>query len=113
MSGHYIFVPKRDQVDGDSATWAGPKECLWEGPPHMFTKFPLHHIYGQFVPKDQLSHLSSFFKQALDITAASWSDLTNELAARRDEGCQDFAPIFDLYKYLHGMKAFAFVDNMR
>lgn len=79
----------------------------------MITKFPLQHIYEQFVAEDQLFHLSNFFKHALDITAACWSDLTDELAARRDKGFQDFAPIFDLYKYLHDMNIFAFVDNIR
>ncbi|KAJ6128191.1 hypothetical protein N7471_009408 [Penicillium samsonianum] len=111
--GKYIYVPKLDEDDDDFAVWASPERCLWEGPLNMITKFPLQHLYGQFVPRDQLLQLSTFFKQALGITAASWSDVTAELAARRDEGFQQFTPIFDFYNYLTDMKDLVFVDDIR
>lgn len=79
----------------------------------MITKFPLQHLYGQFVPRDQLFQLSTFFKQALGITATSWSDVTAELAARRDDDFQEFTTIFDFYNYLNDMKDLVFVDDIR
>lgn len=109
----YIYVPKLDEDDDDIAVWASPERCLWEGPLNLITKFPLQHLYGQFVPRDKLFQLSTFFKQALGITAASWSDVTAELAARRDDDFQEFTPIFDLYSYLDEIKDPGIVDDIR
>lgn len=79
----------------------------------MTTKFPLQHLYEQSVPRDQLYQLSNLFKQVLGITAATWSDVTTELAARRDEGFKEFTPIFGLYKYLDDMRSFTTAEDMR
>jgi hypothetical protein len=90
----------------------------------IITKLPLQRLYEQFVPRERLSQLSTFFKQTLGMTAASWSDVTAELAARRDGDSQDddsqdddsqdndsqdddsqeFSSNLDLYSYLDDIK---------
>lgn len=79
----------------------------------MITKFPLQHLYEQSAPRDQLYQVSNLFKQVLGVAAATWSDVTTELAARRDDGFKEFTPIFDFYKYLDDMRSFAVVEDIR
>lgn len=109
----YVYVPKLDEDDDDIAIWASPDQCLWEGPNMILTKFPLQHLYEQFVPRDKLFQLSAFFKQALDIMPASWADVTAELAAQREEDSQEFTSILELYSYLDDIKDSGNIDDIR
>ncbi|OQE11913.1 hypothetical protein PENFLA_c069G02111 [Penicillium flavigenum] len=117
FENEYIYIPKLDEDDDDDdddvAFWCSPEDCLWEAPLNMITKFPLQRLYEQCIPRDQLFQLSTFFKQTLGITAAFWSDVTAELAARRDDGWQEFTPIFDLYMYLDDTTDLKYVDDIR
>jgi hypothetical protein len=115
QSGDYIFVPTFAEARVSSATWTNLELSLWRAPPNLISRYPLEPIYQRFVrDEDQLSSISALFTQTLGINSASWSDLTIELAERKDDPTsQDFASIFDAYKYLHEMNVFLFVEELR
>ena len=57
--------------------------------------------------------ISTLFTQTLKINSATWSDLTVELGELRESETQNFAAILDVYKNLHQMNIFPFVEDLR
>lgn len=114
QSDDYIFVPQFPEAAVSTATWTNSQVCLWQAPQNLISRYPLEPIYQRFVAdENQLSYISTFFTQVLEINSASWPDLIVELAEHRDSQTQDLALIFDAYKYLHEMNVFLFVEELR
>jgi hypothetical protein len=115
QSGDYIYVPGFAEASISSATWTNPELCLWQAPQNLISKYPLEPIYRRFfADENQFSYVATFFSQVLKINSASWSDLTVELAERRDHQTrQCFTSIFGAYKYIHEMNIFVFAEELR
>lgn len=102
-----------DEGDIVAADWAHIDKCLWDGPEKMLSKYSLASVYGHLCDQNELSNISRFFTQVLDIKSAIWSDLTEELIVQRDKGPQQFGHVLDLYEYLHGMKIAVFAGQLK
>ncbi|KAJ5263150.1 hypothetical protein N7478_010755 [Penicillium angulare] len=114
QSGDYILVPECPEAGVWDATWTDPDCCLWEAPKNLYSIYSIEPIYRHAVADEsQLSYISALLTETLGIHSASWTDLTNELAAFRQAESQDFASIFAVYKYLRDMGIFLFLEDFR
>ena len=94
-----IFVPKSTTQE---ATWALPKDCVWESPIEMMTKHSLAKLYAsQFQQfSADSSNLANFFGKTLEIPNCNWEDLVKEIRAFKSSGCTNFDRISALYTCL-------------
>ncbi|KAJ5982538.1 hypothetical protein N7451_012638 [Penicillium sp. IBT 35674x] len=114
QSGNYIIVPECHEAGVWDATWTDPECCLWEAPKNLFSIYSIEPIYRHAVADEsQLSYISALLTETLGIHSASWPDLTNDLAKFRQGESQDFSSIFAVYKYLHDMGIFVFLEDLR
>ncbi|KAJ9143512.1 ATPase-like, ATP-binding domain [Pleurostoma richardsiae] len=97
-----IFVPAQGSR---KAKWSTSKECLWEAPRGMLSKYPLKHLYTPELETREIDDLSRFFRQVLSVPDATWSDLTGELGKMRESGSRDFDRIRSIYHYLYDLRA--------
>ncbi|KAJ5189913.1 hypothetical protein N7472_008927 [Penicillium cf. griseofulvum] len=114
QSDDYIFVPQFDEAGVSSALWTNLELCLWRAPLNLISKYPIEPIYQNFVADEtEMSYISTLFTQTLEINSASWSDLTIELAELRESETQNLTSILDVYKNIHQMNIFGFVEDLR
>lgn len=97
-----------------SAVWTYPELCLWRAPRNLTSRYPIEPIYQHFVADEtEISYISTLFTQSLQINSASWSDLTIELAELRESQTQNLTSILAVYKNIHQMNIFVFVEDLR
>ncbi|KAJ5511786.1 hypothetical protein N7453_003889 [Penicillium expansum] len=114
ISDEYIFVPQFTEAGVSSAVWTHPKLCLWRAPQNLISRYPIEPIYQHFVADEtEMLYISTLFTRTLKIKSASWSDLTTELAELRESQTQSLASILDVYKNIHQMNIFLFVEDLR
>lgn len=114
QSDDYIFVPRFDEARVSSAVWTNPNLCLWRAPRNLISRYPIEPIYQHFVADEtEISCISTLFTKTLEINSASWSDLTIELAELRDSQPPNLTSILDVYKNIHQMNTFVFVEDLR
>jgi hypothetical protein len=99
VSRKSIFVPESTT---QKATWAFPKDCVWESPIEMTTKHSLARLYANHFRKFSAdrSNLASFFSKTLEIPNCNWEHLIEEIRAFKSSNCTDFDRISTLYECL-------------
>ena len=85
-----------------NATWALPKDCVWESPIETITKHSLEKLYAHHFQKFNEDHssLANFFSKTLEIPNCNWEQLVEEVRAFKSSDCTDFDRISMLYECL-------------
>jgi hypothetical protein len=93
--------------------WTSYEECLWSAPPCLETKHPLEAAFAPLVDPRKLTLLGEFFQKILSIKDATCTDVVEELFALKEQCCDDFDRILELYEYLQGMTTDSSFDQLR
>ncbi|KAH8735731.1 hypothetical protein BGZ61DRAFT_84622 [Ilyonectria robusta] len=85
--------------------WGDPRQCLWDAPPTMESKYPLKRRYEEMLadgPND-LQAITTLFTEVLRVPNCTWYNMVDELKYLKEQRCEDLARIRDIYVHLHGM----------
>jgi hypothetical protein len=98
-----IFVPA---AGAREAIWVLPRQCLWEAPPDMKTKYPLKSLYEGYFSQGNGGHayITHFFKRTLSISDVVAENFLEELKALKSTRCMDFDRINGLYESINSMR---------
>ncbi|KAL3264491.1 hypothetical protein ABHI18_000706 [Aspergillus niger] len=93
----FIWIPPETRVE--------PKDCLWEAPRHMKSKYPLKSLFTEYCRQNQADavYLRDFFQKTLKIPDVRADDLLVELTKLQSDKCDDFDQISSIYINLHRM----------
>ncbi|KAL4784029.1 hypothetical protein BJX76DRAFT_348158 [Aspergillus varians] len=91
-SQRLIYVPAYGSED---ASWAFPRECLWEAPPYMQSSYPLKPRYDGIA---KAKYIADFFQHTLAIGNAGVDDFLLDLEWM--EGDTNFSQVYGLYQEL-------------
>jgi hypothetical protein len=98
-----IFVPA---TGAREAAWAVPRQCLWEAPPDMESRYPLKSLYKSYFNQDNGNgaNLTAFFEKTLLIPNVSTEDFLVELKTLKSTKCTDFDRINRIYESIDRMR---------
>ena len=93
----FIWIPPETRVE--------TKDCLWEAPRHMKSKYPLKSLFTEYCRQNQADavYLRDFFQKTLKIPDVRADDLLVELTKLQSDKCDDFDQISSIYIDLHRM----------
>ncbi|GFF84697.1 conserved hypothetical protein [Aspergillus udagawae] len=89
-----IYVPGPDSAD---ASWAFPRECLWEAPGYMQSSYPLKSRYDDITKG---KYKGSLFHSILEIEKAGIDDFLIELGWTSEADYVDYGVVYKLYQEL-------------
>lgn len=92
-----VLVP---DLSEDKVIWANPKDCLWEAPSGMISKYSLQQMYESMSSEENMGFLTFLFRDILEIRDVTWGDVVDELKALKEFGYEEFDLPRQLYGYL-------------
>ncbi|KAF5006291.1 hypothetical protein FDECE_7322 [Fusarium decemcellulare] len=99
---YVIYIPAKDT---EEPTWTGSGSCLWKAPSRFESLYPLQARWSkifQEMPSD-LSSLSGFFKDVLNIEDCCALDIVNELEFLKEDRLAEIDIVYELYQQLSSM----------
>lgn len=80
LDGEFLILdPSSFQQDASGPTWTDIDSCVWNGPENLLDKKPLAAVRQYDTEK-----LANFFKQALGIRDANWTDYVEMIVKIQD-----------------------------
>jgi len=95
-----LYIPR---CGDDEDLWVSTSDCLLGAPRDLAHKIPILARYAEAFarPTVDLSLVTSFFRDTLDIRSCDWEDIIEEIKELKDDECSDFDRIRSQYERLN------------